>query len=164
MEPRNGFPRPLRVRRVLKRNLSNFRGYFPKGGGEVEAVIQPITSPLRAVDKTRPGDIVHMSGYSFAAGGLPLNVSCRNFHVIRISIRHLGDVEESPQRFLFLSGGSSHGFRSLGDLETGLPLRSRHPQGEGTRGNLPRLSCRNHFSCGILGRLRSWSRRASTEK
>ncbi|XP_003745965.1 RNA 3'-terminal phosphate cyclase [Galendromus occidentalis] len=51
------------------------RGYFPKGGGEVEAVIHPITSPLRAVDRTRPGEIVSMTGYSFAAGGLPLNVA-----------------------------------------------------------------------------------------
>ena len=63
----------------------------------MHAVIHPINSPLRAVDKTRPGDIVHMSGYSFAAGGLPLNVSFPNV-VSREESGPLGISDEKRSR------------------------------------------------------------------
>lgn len=56
-------------------NRTICRGYYPNGGGEVEVVVSPLSEPIPSVDMTRPGDVVQMIGYSFAAGGLPLNVS-----------------------------------------------------------------------------------------
>lgn len=38
-------------------------------------MISPLSEVIPAVDMTRPGEVVQMTGYSFAAGGLPLNVS-----------------------------------------------------------------------------------------
>ncbi|OQR70235.1 RNA 3'-terminal phosphate cyclase-like, partial [Tropilaelaps mercedesae] len=73
------------VEMVLRPWLKNFginftldvkrRGYYPNGGGEVEVIISPAKEPIPAVDMTSPGEVIQMTGYSFAAGGLPLNVA-----------------------------------------------------------------------------------------
>lgn len=54
------------------RNI-DFRGYFPKGGGEVELNISPVAS-LSSVSLTKFGSVVHIWGRSYVAGILPINV------------------------------------------------------------------------------------------
>jgi RNA 3'-terminal phosphate cyclase (ATP) len=51
-----------------------FRGYYPKGGGEVVIEVQPLKS-LAPVELTERGDIVEITGRAFVAGMLPIKVS-----------------------------------------------------------------------------------------
>ncbi|XKL64282.1 hypothetical protein PGB90_004368 [Kerria lacca] len=50
------------------------RGYFPKGGGEVELNISPVAS-LSSVSLTKFGSVVHIWGRSYVAGILPINMA-----------------------------------------------------------------------------------------
>ena len=50
------------------------RGYFPRGGGLVEASISPV-STLQPVELLDPGRLISVSGTAFVAGRLPLRVS-----------------------------------------------------------------------------------------
>lgn len=50
------------------------RGYFPRGGGEVEVYVKPIAK-LTPVQLMEPGQITQLYGWSFVAGVLPINVA-----------------------------------------------------------------------------------------
>lgn len=52
----------------------NRRGYFPRGGGEIEVSITPV-SKLKPVQMTEPGQITQIYGWSFVAGVVPLGVA-----------------------------------------------------------------------------------------
>ena len=49
------------------------RGYFPKGGGEIQVRTVPVKQ-LKAVDMTDRGDLVKIQGRAFVAGVLPIKV------------------------------------------------------------------------------------------
>lgn len=44
------------------------RGYFPKGGGEIELKIQPVRGPIPAVTLTNRGDVTRIMGRAYVAG------------------------------------------------------------------------------------------------
>lgn len=46
------------------------RGYFPKGGGQIEVHVEPVTA-LKPVELVEPGRVVKVTGRSFVAGMLP---------------------------------------------------------------------------------------------
>jgi hypothetical protein len=50
-----------------------FRGYFPKGGGEVRITCHP-SKQLNAITMTDRGSIKRVYGRSFVAGVLPIRV------------------------------------------------------------------------------------------
>ena len=51
------------------------RGYFPKGGGEVEVIIQPLTRPLQPIRLIDRGDVATIYIRSFHAGNLPRHLA-----------------------------------------------------------------------------------------
>lgn len=53
--------------------LFYFRGYFPKGGGEVELQISPVTT-LSPINITKFGSLTRIWGRSYVAGVLPIKV------------------------------------------------------------------------------------------
>merc|ERR1719312_1272348 len=69
---------------ILLPNLRNFgvnfefevvrKGFFPKGGGEVNFFVNPIRM-LKPIMMTDPGTIEKIYGWSFCAGSLPLKVA-----------------------------------------------------------------------------------------
>merc|ERR1711976_575466 len=50
------------------------KGFFPKGGGEVNLYINPVKM-LKPINLTDPGTIDKIYGWSFCAGNLPVRVS-----------------------------------------------------------------------------------------
>ncbi|XP_033636521.1 RNA 3'-terminal phosphate cyclase-like [Asterias rubens] len=50
------------------------RGYFPKGGGEIQVRTVPVKQ-LKAVDMTDRGDLVKIHGRAFVAGVLPIKIA-----------------------------------------------------------------------------------------
>jgi len=50
------------------------KGFFPKGGGEVNFFVNPIKA-LRAIKLTDPGQLISVEGWSFCAGTLPIKVA-----------------------------------------------------------------------------------------
>ncbi|GJQ76610.1 hypothetical protein Trydic_g15472 [Trypoxylus dichotomus] len=52
----------------------NRRGYFPRGGGEVEVYIKPI-SKLKPVRMLEQGQLSKLYGWSFVAGAVPLGIA-----------------------------------------------------------------------------------------
>jgi len=69
---------------ILLPNLRNFgvnfefevvrKGFFPKGGGEVNFFVNPVRM-LKPIMMTDPGTIEKIYGWSFCAGSLPLKVA-----------------------------------------------------------------------------------------
>lgn len=55
-------------------SILSYRGYYPKGGGEVMVTCHP-TKQLSAVTLTDRGDIKQIYGISFVAGVLPVRVN-----------------------------------------------------------------------------------------
>lgn len=51
----------------------SFRGYFPRGGGEVHIRVQPVKQ-LKAVNLIESGRVVRIRGWAFVAGSLPIKV------------------------------------------------------------------------------------------
>ncbi len=51
-----------------------FRGFFPKGNGEVELTINPVRE-LSCVNLTDFGKLAQIHGKAFVAGSLPIKVS-----------------------------------------------------------------------------------------
>ena len=49
------------------------RGYYPKGGGEVQVKVKP-TKQLRPVELTTFGTLLRITGRAFVAGVLPFKV------------------------------------------------------------------------------------------
>lgn len=58
-----------------------FRGYYPKGGGQVRATVRPVTQ-LKAVTMLDRGLLSRIWGQAFVAGALPIKVMvlrcCKN--------------------------------------------------------------------------------------
>jgi RNA 3'-terminal phosphate cyclase (ATP) len=54
--------------------VSFFRGYFPRGGGEVHIRVQPVKQ-LKAVNLVESGHVVRIRGWAFVAGSLPIKVN-----------------------------------------------------------------------------------------
>ena len=53
--------------------VSFFRGYFPKGGGEVKVTCSPIKR-LQPIDLTEFGVVTNIYGRAFVAGVIPVKV------------------------------------------------------------------------------------------
>lgn len=53
--------------------VSIYRGYFPKGGGEVEVRISPVET-LKPIHLTTFGTLTRIWGRSYVAGILPIKV------------------------------------------------------------------------------------------
>lgn len=51
-----------------------FRGYYPKGGGEVHLKISPIKN-LTSIEMLHQGNIESISGWAYVAGSIHLNVN-----------------------------------------------------------------------------------------
>eukprot|EP00455_Lapot_gusevi_P028252 TRINITY_DN3006_c0_g1_i1.p1 TRINITY_DN3006_c0_g1~~TRINITY_DN3006_c0_g1_i1.p1 ORF type:complete len:403 (-),score=91.55 TRINITY_DN3006_c0_g1_i1:12-1220(-) len=54
----------------------NKRGFFPRGGGEVQLNVEPIQK-LLAFDLTDPGHVVTVGGLAYCSGSLPESVATR---------------------------------------------------------------------------------------
>lgn len=52
-----------------------YRGYYPKGGGEVIVQMSPVKQ-LNPVNLTDRGSVTKIYGRAFVAGVLPFKVSC----------------------------------------------------------------------------------------
>lgn len=52
-----------------------YRGYYPKGGGEVVVQMSPVKQ-LNPINLTDRGSVTKIHGRAFVAGVLPLKVSC----------------------------------------------------------------------------------------
>lgn len=52
------------------------RGYFPKGGGKVTVMVNPVEQ-LNPVDMVDQGNITEIFGWSFVAGVLPISLAHR---------------------------------------------------------------------------------------
>jgi len=52
------------------------KGFFPKGGGEVNFFLNPVER-LQPVDMVEVGEVVEVKGWSFCAGSLPVKVAER---------------------------------------------------------------------------------------
>lgn len=61
----------------LNFNLYNFRGYFPKGRGEVLVSVSPVRS-LKGVTLTDFGEVKRVFGFSFVSGKFPSHVRILN--------------------------------------------------------------------------------------
>ena len=56
--------------------LSSFyRGFFPKGQGEVTLEVKPLMKALKAADITDFGELVSVHGIAYVAGALPIKVN-----------------------------------------------------------------------------------------
>jgi RNA 3'-terminal phosphate cyclase (ATP) len=53
------------------------RGYFPKGGGQIQLTTKPLTKPLKAVTLTDPGNVEAITIFSSSAGKVPREVAMR---------------------------------------------------------------------------------------
>jgi len=53
------------------------RGYFPKGGGQIQLTTKPLTKPLKAVTLTDPGNVEAITIFSSCAGKVPREVAMR---------------------------------------------------------------------------------------
>lgn len=53
------------------------RGYFPKGGGQIQLTTKPLTKPLKAVTLTDPGNVEAITIFSNCAGKVPREVAMR---------------------------------------------------------------------------------------
>lgn len=51
-----------------------FRGYYPKGGGEVHLKILPIKN-LKGIEILNQGNIESIAGWAYVAGSIHLNVN-----------------------------------------------------------------------------------------
>ena len=54
--------------------IHSYRGYFPKGGGEVRVTTTPVKH-LQPIEMTDPGHVTKITGTAFVAGVLPIKVS-----------------------------------------------------------------------------------------
>ncbi len=54
-----------------------YRGYYPRGGGEVYLKSEPIKEPLKAVNLTDFGKLVRITGRAFVAGSLSVKIAHR---------------------------------------------------------------------------------------
>ena len=52
-----------------------YRGYYPKGGGEVIVQMSPVKQ-LNPINLTDRGSVTKIHGRAFVAGVLPFKVSC----------------------------------------------------------------------------------------
>ncbi len=59
-----------------------FRGFFPKGGGEVRVTTEPVKF-IRPVNITEVGHLTRITGRAFTAGVLPVKVTFRILLFIR---------------------------------------------------------------------------------
>lgn len=53
------------------------RGYFPRGGGQIQLATKPLTKPLKAVTLTDPGNVEAITIFSSCAGKVPREVAMR---------------------------------------------------------------------------------------
>ena len=51
-----------------------FRGYYPKGGGHVRFMVNPVINHVKPLELLNSGEIVEIKGKSFVAGVLPIKV------------------------------------------------------------------------------------------
>lgn len=51
-----------------------YRGFFPKGQGEVSLEVKPVMKALKAADFTDFGELVSVHGIAYVAGALPIKV------------------------------------------------------------------------------------------
>jgi len=88
---------PFLERLGVRAKLSLHRaGFYPKGGGEMEARIEP-GGPLRPLELTEPGPLQAVEGLS-AVGGLPGDIARRQARRARQALEPLGvpvDIEEA---------------------------------------------------------------------
>lgn len=70
----NKIPSSLWYIHCIKKNVNFFRGFFPKGGGEVHLRVSPC-SGLQGVTMTAQGTVTRVYGISFVAGNLPKKVA-----------------------------------------------------------------------------------------
>ena len=73
-------------------HVSRFRGYYPKGGGEVVIHTKPIKF-IKPVTLLDPGKVMVIRGRAFVAGVLPIKVSiwrgrseCTRYHLKRMGL------------------------------------------------------------------------------
>ena len=57
-----------------------FRGFFPKGGGEVVFDVEPVQS-IKPVDMTESGQLSAVRGISYVSGSLPKRVCIHTTNV-----------------------------------------------------------------------------------
>lgn len=55
--------------------VTDFRGYYPKGGGHVKITVNPVENHIKPIELLNPGEVVEIKGKSFVAGVLPIKVS-----------------------------------------------------------------------------------------
>ena len=58
---------------VHNSQIEFYRGYFPKGGGEVVVKCSPVKS-LQPIDMTEFGSVTKTYGRAFVAGNIPMRV------------------------------------------------------------------------------------------
>ena len=93
----------------------NKKGYFPKGGGEIVLRVEEpdVSTPLKAVDLSDPGEIVRIHVRASVAGKLPLKIAEEMSDAAKnILLRHFDErkVEvkvESLKEEKFFGNGSS---------------------------------------------------------
>ncbi len=115
---------PIASRFGLKLNIEVLRwGFYPKGGGEIKAIIYP--SKLTSVSISDRGSLIRVRGFS-ACARLPISIAERQREAVMQRLRGISDVEvetisarsRGPGTAVFLVAefeNSVAGFSSLGE-------------------------------------------------
>ncbi|KAK3089015.1 hypothetical protein FSP39_000164 [Pinctada imbricata] len=110
------------------------RGFYPKGGGEVQVKVFP-SKCLNAVDATDRGQLTRVTGQAFVAGVLPIKVARAMSHSAQDVVRNLYpdasmhiDVKQETSASAF---GTGTGITIVGETSTGCILAG---SGLGKRG------------------------------
>ena len=79
---------------VHSSQIEFYRGYFPKGGGEVVVKCSPVKS-LQPIDMTEFGSMTKMYGRAFVAGNIPIRVGTfmSTFHSFVIENKFLQRIK-----------------------------------------------------------------------
>ncbi|KRT82383.1 hypothetical protein AMK59_4894 [Oryctes borbonicus] len=133
----------------------NKRGYFPRGGGEVEVSIKPV-SKLRPVQMLEQGQVTRLYGWSFVAGAVPLGIAHGMADAAESDLKRYGinvNVErykESPD----MAEGNCSGILIVAETNTGnifggsaLGKRDEKPQVTGSKAAMEIIKTVSEGAC-----------------
>ncbi|XP_065207008.1 RNA 3'-terminal phosphate cyclase [Planococcus citri] len=126
------------------------RGYYPKGGGEVEVRIPPVTN-LNSINMTLFGTVKRVWGRAYVAGTLPLHLSEKMAEVADKTLRSIlprsasfdiKAVKESPQEAF----GNGSGIVLFAETDTGCIVGSSALGSRGLSPNQVGLKAANELA------------------
>lgn len=127
---------PVVARMGLRFSLRRQRpGWYPAGGGVIEAEVEPLNAPLRPLEQTERGEVTGLRVWSLTEKRLPAHIGTRQCEGVREALgpmacpvecreEHLQSVSHGTSCLAMacFGGGGRGGFTALG--RPGLPAES----------------------------------------